>query len=278
MNIKTGIILFALFLVIFIGGGLFLFGDGLFDSNSGNQTTSMININTSTQISTYSLNTTNTSTPIITSKTILENTGVVKGHLSYFDGTPASRMSIWVFEYGEDTSYKEIITDNNGDYLITNIPVGSYELYTATFRHDTPISYIKFLTYEELLPPDAIINVENQQTTIVPIIIIPKEITKIYYMDTESSISVDITLVSVDDVIINQPAVFSWEAIPTATSYSVLFRPLNGQSPNWDDSIIIKETVINSPTLLPYRYYLMIQAFDDSGNRVGEGMGFFAVQ
>lgn len=64
MKIKTGIVLFALFLVIFIGGGLLLFGDDLFDSNLGNTTTSIINLATSTQTSTDS--TISTQSSIIT--------------------------------------------------------------------------------------------------------------------------------------------------------------------------------------------------------------------
>lgn len=64
MNIKTGIVLFALFLVIFIGGGIVIFSDDLFNSNHDKPTTTVINLTTSTQTSTDS--TISTQSSIIT--------------------------------------------------------------------------------------------------------------------------------------------------------------------------------------------------------------------
>ncbi len=206
------------------------------------------------------------------------NTGAVKGHISYFDNVPASQMEVVFFEQDNITSYKRVTTDNNGDYTLSNVPVGTYEIYTATFRHDSPV-VLTFgtpppLTTEELLPPDAIISISDQQIVTPPTIMVPRQITHIYYHDTNHSSLVDITDPTLN-VTIASASMFSWVTIPNAANYSVLFRPLNYQPANYNDSITVKGATITSPILQPYNYVLIIQAFDERGARVGEGRGWF---
>jgi hypothetical protein len=209
--------------------------------------------------------------------TIQPNCGVISGYVSYFDDMPASGVSVALFEEGSTTSDYIIYTDINGKYTWSNIPTGNYEIFTGLYRLDSPISFVAGIsTEQELLPPDAIITVNDQQTTDVQTIIIPREITYIYAEDF--SPPVDITLPS-QDVIITPPSTFSWEAVPLATSYSVLFRPLNYEAANYADSITVTTPNITSPTVLPpYGYYLIIRAFDEQRRLVGVGIGFFTIK
>lgn len=212
-----------------------------------------------------------------TPTSINPNCGNIIGNVSYFDDSPASGVMVSLFKVGSTTSDYWVHTDLTGKYTWSNIPVGNYEIYTGIYRLDSPVSFISGIsTDQNLLPPDAMIKVFDQQTIEVEQIIIPKEITHIYAEDF--SPRVDITDPS-QDVIITPPSSFSWESIPLATNYSVLFRPLNYKAANYADSIFVTTPSITSPSVLPpYYYYLIIRAFDEQRRLVGVGIGFFEIK
>jgi len=227
---------------------------------------------------------TQTPTPEIVTPTPIPaepNTGVATGHVSYFDNMPASQMEVWFFKQGETSSDKEVLTDAHGNYT-SNVPIGTYEIYTATFRLDSPVGpgpYQVFTT-KKLLPPDATITVNDQQTITVPTIMIPREMTQIYYDDIESLI--DITSPTKDITVI-QPATFSWVTVSNASNYSVLFerhyyRTSNYDTTHDDISIMVTSANVTLPLSQSGNYELQVRAFDKQGTEVAEGVGWFIIK
>jgi hypothetical protein len=120
-----------------------------------------------TQTTSAEPTTTVTTTPEIVTPTPIPpepNTGHAIGLLLYTDNTPASHVSVYIFEADAFMSKTVVWTNVSGYYLFESLPVGDYEIYGAIYKDYS------------LSTPDAIITVCDQQTTEVPTIIVPRYI------------------------------------------------------------------------------------------------------
>jgi len=141
----------------------------------------------------------------------------------------------------------------NGDYYFSGLPVGDYEIYAAIYRDYS------------LETPDAKIIIYDQQVTMVPLIIVPREIEfsfgDNYPADTQLSIS--------------------WVSTPNAPKYSVTIASnLDAASPGpigYNNVATTSGTSITWPALRSGGYKIAIRAFDQQNTLVGIGWDFFTV-
>ena len=96
------------------------------------------------------------------------DTGNITGRVLFDDYVTASQMEVWIFWQGANSIYATIYTDSNGNYALSNLRVGTYEIYT---NHPHIKRIYDGESWYLSPPPDAVVAVHDQQVSIVPTII-----------------------------------------------------------------------------------------------------------
>ena len=172
MKIRTGIVLFALFLVIFIGGGLVIFGDNLFNSNHANPTTTVINLNTSTQ--------TTTDSTISTQSSIITVTTTATQSLTTTVTTTPTQLSLTTDSQVSDILKEDSITLDIYDSTAwnnytkpTTLPINMFGVYISPIFALSPGQQVTIAITSEIpistssSPNGFVVNVFNAGSDII---------------------------------------------------------------------------------------------------------------
>jgi Bacterial Ig-like domain (group 2) len=201
--------------------------------------------------STAVLSTTSNILPTTTSNISTEQFGTVKGNIVYTDGTPAGQVGVAIFVQGASVSLQTTFTDDNGNYIFAGIPWGSYEIYQGFGLISASAPYVN-------------VSVDNYQNAILASqITITREM---YEINCNGNPLVG------NSVAFGQMT-FSWQAVPTATNYSITLS-----SSSCNVTFKTANTNIQWLSSQPGDYSIEIQAFNNYGTLVGTGSDNFTVE
>ena len=175
--------------------------------------------------------------------------GAATGQVLFPDGMPAYRSIVYIFKQGETSSFASCWVDVDGYYSFPKLPVGSYELYAA--------SYATIWGFTD--PPDAEITVSEQEVVIVPTITVLRNIV--------ISCQEEFTTTT-------QPE-FSWEAVPNAKYYSVKVRSITDGYGDYTKEMQILDTQVTWSALSPGHYRVDVNAHNEQDSLIGSGCEWF---
>ena len=181
------------------------------------------------------------------------NTGHITGQVIYIDNTPASQVSVYIFEKGAFMSTSCDFTNDKGEYIFSDLPVGEYEIYAAIYRDYS------------LETPDKIVRVNDQQVTTVLPIAVPREVEFDFGDEYPNNIEL----------------LISWKSVPNAAEYTVnVASNLEAASPGpigYNNIATTTETKVKWPSLELGAYKISICAYDKDKKMIGIGHDFFTI-
>ena len=189
------------------------------------------------------------------------------------DGTPAYNSVVYIFKSGETESFASCYVDTNGYYSFDNLPVGHYDIYTASFA-----SVWGFTD-----SPKATITVSERETTIIPTLTGLRNIE--ITLDNPKIATMPDNPVTSKYIIDGHNPKFTWTNVPNAAYYVVTvwstYTEENPSSRDYDEAQNVTNNMIVWPTSLsslPYKEFRIdVDAYMEDGTRIAAGSEWFAV-
>lgn len=214
-----------------------------------------------------------TSIPIPTPKFTTPSTGAAVGQVMFPDGTPAHDSVVYIFKSEETQSFASCYVDTNGYYIFDNLPVGRYDIYTASFA----------TVWGFTGPPKATITVSEHETTTVPTLTELKNI-KIA-LDNPKTATMPGKPETSKYIIDGHNPKFTWTSDPNAAYYVVTvwstYTEKHPSSRDYDEAQNVANNMIVWPTSLsslPYQEFRIdVEAYMEDGTRIAFGCELFAV-
>lgn len=208
-----------------------------------------------------------------TSKFTTPGTGGAVGQVMFRDGTPAHRSVVYIFKSEETSSFASCYVDTNSYYIFDNLPVGRYDIYTA--------SYATIWGFTG--SPDATITVSEHETTMVPTLTVLKNI-EITLDNLRIATKPGLPETSKYIIDGHNPK-FTWTNIQNAEYYVVtIWSTYTEEKPSnreYDESQKVNNNMIVWPTslsALPYQEFRIdVEAYMEDAILIASGYELFAI-
>jgi len=181
---------------------------------------------------------------------------------------------VYLREPESDTNFRITSTDRSGRFIFENLPAGSFELFSATYKY--------YYDLNDRTPPDETVTVLDRQTVALQDITVPREISRIEIngLDVTHNGS-NYETVEKNHTIPRAPVTLSWENISGANSYSVTLIAAPDDTPpgptGYEQTVETRESSVMWSALAPGSYHIYLDALDDRDNLVGRGFEWFIV-
>jgi hypothetical protein len=200
-------------------------------------------------------------------------TGAAVGWVMFPDYTPAYRSVVYIFKQGETSSFAARYVDTNGYYLFDNLPVGSYEIYTAS------TASLWLFTGS----PAATITVSEYETSSVPNLTVLRNIE--IALDNPKIATMPGENYTRQYIIDGHNPKFTWNSVPNAVYYVVEIWSTSTKSHpsnrDYDESQQVVSNMIVWPTSLsstPYQEFRIdVEAHMEGGTQIASGSEWFTI-